>query len=283
MIRVNKIKKQFGANIVLNGVSLSVEAGKIYGLIGHNGAGKTTLMTIMAGLSEADSGKCIFSGSGISYLPDVPGFYDYLSCGEYMDFLLSGVSVPVKRSKTELLRMVGLSEKTRVGSMSRGMRQRLGIGASLVSNPDMLLLDEPTSALDPAGRMEVLDILKVLRSEGKAILLSTHVLADMENVCDKVGFLHNGIIKRQLNVCDLQDGFTWLIRFRNEIILEGKHEHFNMQKVDVNTYRIILNPSKIIEGQQEALKYLSLIKQPIESIQNDTQNLDAIFQEVCKA
>lgn len=282
MISVNKIKKQFGTNVVLNGVSLSVEAGEIYGLIGHNGAGKTTLMTIMAGLSKADSGKCIFSGSGISYLPDVPGFYDYLSCGEYMDFLLSGVSVPVKRSKTELLRMVGLSEKTRVGSMSRGMRQRLGIGASLVSNPDMLLLDEPTSALDPAGRMEVLDILKVLRSEGKAILLSTHVLADMENVCDKVGFLHNGIIKRQLNVCDLHDGFTWLIRFRNEIILEGKHENFNMQKVDVNTYRIILNPSKIIEGQQETLKYLSSIKQPIESIQNDTQNLDAIFQEVCK-
>lgn len=283
MISVNEIKKQFGSNIVLNGVSLSVQAGEIYGLIGHNGAGKTTLMTIMAGLSKADSGECTLSGKGISYLPDVPGFYEYLSCGEYIDFLLSGLSIPAKRSKTELLKMVGLSENIRVGSMSRGMRQRLGIAASLVNDPDVLLLDEPTSALDPAGRMEVLDILKSLRNEGKAILLSTHVLADMENVCDKVGFLHDGVIKRQLDIGALQDGCAWIVRFQNEPELDVQHDHFHIQKVEANTYKIMLSTSSIIAGQQEALKYLSSLNERIESIQNDTQNLDAIFQEVCRA
>ena len=98
MISVNNIKKQFGLNEVLRGVSLSVSAGEIYGLIGHNGAGKTTLMTIMAGLCKADSGECILSGNGISYLPDVPGFFEYLTCGEYIDFLLSGLKAPSKRT-----------------------------------------------------------------------------------------------------------------------------------------------------------------------------------------
>lgn len=283
MISVNNIKKQFGTNNVLNGVSLSVKAGEIYGLIGHNGAGKTTLMTIMAGLGKADSGECLLSGKGISYLPDVPGFYEYLTCGEYMDFLLSGLREPAKRSKTELLKMVGLSEKIRVGSMSRGMRQRLGIGTALVNNPDVILLDEPTSALDPAGRMEILDILKNLRNEGKAILLSTHVLADMENICDEVGFLHDGIIKRQLNIAELQDACSWIVRFCNEIVLQEKRDAFTVQKINATTYKITMSSMDIASGQQDALKFLATLGHRIESIHNDTQNLDAIFQEVCRS
>lgn len=282
MISVSNIKKRFGSNEVLNGVSLSVQSGQIYGLIGHNGAGKTTLMTIMAGLGKADSGECILKGKGISYLPDVPGFFEYLTCGEYIDFLLSGLTIDPKRSKVELLKMVGLSEKIRVGSMSRGMRQRLGIAAALVNDPDVILLDEPTSALDPSGRMEVLDILKSLKNEGKAILLSTHVLADMENVCDEVGFLHGGIIKQQLSVDKLQDGCTWIVRFCNEVNIDNQNKAFNLQRIDNKTYKLIMNPTDISAGQQAAFLYLASLKQQIDSIHNDTKNLDAIFQEVCR-
>ena len=114
LLKTEGLGIQFGGLKAVDEFNFEIDKNQLFGLIGPNGAGKTTLMTIMAGLSKADSGKCIFSGNGISYLPDIPGFYDYLSCGEYMDFLLSGVSLPVKRSKTELLRMVGLLENTRI-------------------------------------------------------------------------------------------------------------------------------------------------------------------------
>lgn len=283
MILVNNLKKKFGTNVVLDGVSLSVNAGEIYGLIGHNGAGKTTLMTIMAGLEKADSGECILKGKGISYLPDVPGFYEYLTCGEYIDFLLRGQHISAPKSKIELLDMVGLTEKIRIGSMSRGMRQRLGIAASLVSDPDVLLLDEPTSALDPSGRMEVLEILKDLRYEGKAILLSTHVLADMENICDEVGFLHDGGIKRQIKISDLQDRNAWIISFNDEISLENQSNSFALQRIDGHTYRFLINSSDASRDQNALLKYLITIDRRITSIHNDMQSLDAIFQEVCKS
>lgn len=281
MIKVENIKKKFGNNVVLNGVSFVVKDGEIYGLIGHNGAGKTTLMTIMAGLNKADSGECIFDGKSISYLPDIPGFYDYLTCGEYLDFLFSSLSVKSKRSKAELLRMVGLSEKIRIRSMSRGMRQRLGIGAAIVNDPDVILFDEPTSALDPDGRMEVLDILKSLRNEGKTILFSTHVLTDMESICDEVGFLNDGIIKHQLCITELQDSCSWIVKFRNEIFLESSKKEFFLNRIDKNTYKISIKTLDISKGQEAALLYLASLKQQIESIHNDKQNLDAIFQEVC--
>ena len=122
--------------------------------------------------------------------------------------------------RDQLLTLVGLKGNERIRIMSRGMKQRLGIAAALVTNPDVLLLDEPTSALDPMGRHELMEIMKQLREDGKTIILSTHILADMERVCDKVGFLHNGSIQREVRINDLLSGRedTWEITFDCSII-----------------------------------------------------------------
>ena len=141
MVKVDGIRKTFGAHEVLKGVSFEIKEGTIYGLIGKNGAGKTTLMNIMTGLLEANGGTVDMGSStwgsknksSVGYLPDLPNFYDYLTTDEYLDFLLMD-SNPVRRN--DLLKMVGLSSGLRIKTMSRGMRQRLGIAAVLVNDPE---------------------------------------------------------------------------------------------------------------------------------------------------
>ena len=196
MLKVDGIRKSFSGNDVLRGVSFSIKQGEIYGLIGKNGAGKTTLLNIMAGLMDKDAGTLKKDGV-IGYLPDLPNFFEYLKTDEYLDFLLMDKD---KKRRDELLDMVGLKSGLKVKTMSRGMRQRLGIAAALVNNPDIILFDEPTSALDPLGRKDVKDILLNLKDKGKTIVLSTHILADMDKICDRAGFLHNGIIAKEVDV-----------------------------------------------------------------------------------
>ena len=166
MLCINGIAKSFGDHSVLKDASFSVGKGEIYGLIGENGAGKTTLMNIISGLSAADAGS-FFVGKEdlplkrVGYLPDVPSFFDYLSTKEYIDFLLMNTR-KANTKRDQLLTLVGLKGNERIRIMSRGMKQRLGIAAALVTNPDVLLLDEPTSALDPMGRHELMEIMKQL-------------------------------------------------------------------------------------------------------------------------
>jgi ABC-2 type transport system ATP-binding protein len=283
MIEVKNIAKRFGNKEVLRDVSLSVPAGSIYGLIGHNGAGKTTLMTIMAGLCHADSGEVNYNGKNICYLPDVPRFFEHLSCGEYLDFLASALDGPQKRSREELLSLVGLEAKTKVGSMSRGMRQRLGIAAVLVNDPDVLLLDEPTSALDPSGRMELISILKKLRMEGKSILLSTHILADMESVCDEVAFLHKGIICKHLYIDDLQKTNSWVIEFEDSITSVEENDNFLISLSNEKTMIIQMPTDRKLESQSAVFEYLRKLNNPIKKIRNEFIDLDHIFQEVCNS
>ncbi|MBP3879301.1 MAG: ABC transporter ATP-binding protein [Lachnospiraceae bacterium] len=280
MISVQNIRKSFGEKTVLRDVSLSVKEASIYGLIGHNGAGKTTLMSIMAGLNKADSGSCDYGGKRISYLPDIPGFFEYLTAEEYIQFLMSGAWNGPKSAKEDILRQVGLDGRVRISRMSRGMRQRLGIAAALVNDPDILLLDEPTSALDPAGRMELMQILRDLREQGKSVLLSTHILADMENLCDEVGFLHKGIIQRSVNVRELNNRNAWIVQ------LDSRPDwpDTSFEQVSVigdRLLRIELGGDDHIKNQQNALQWLSSLGSGIVSIRNESRTLEDLFQEVC--
>jgi ABC-2 type transport system ATP-binding protein len=289
MIEINQVEKRFGKHSILRKVSFFVQPGEIYGLIGKNGAGKTTLMNIMAGLSSADSGYCRICGEEVypgrenlkvGYLPDLPAFYEYLSTGEYLDFLLMNSD---KNRRNELLRLVDLPSNIRISTMSRGMRQRLGIAAAIVNNPDVILLDEPTSALDPSGRAEVMEILNELKKEGKAIVLSTHILTDMEHICDKVGFLTDGVIKHSCNISELSDGCDFVrVAFKekvNQEILRQMGLEYSL--MDGNIYRFEIDQKDVLNSQKKIFNTFLRLNLEITSIRNESNSLDKIFQEVC--
>jgi ABC-2 type transport system ATP-binding protein len=208
MIRIEELVKTYGSVRALDGLSLNVRPGVVYGFLGPNGAGKTTSMRILSGLARPDGGRAWIMGrevgrpgadvrSLVGVLPEEPAFYGWMTPREYLrDFVapLYGLRGPAAARRTdELLAIVGLQEAAsrRIGGFSRGMRQRLGLAQALIHQPPVLLLDEPVSALDPAGRKEVLDLIETLRGK-TTILLSTHILADVERVCDVVGIIARG-------------------------------------------------------------------------------------------
>lgn len=283
MIRVRNIRKSFDGKVVLKDVSFEIEPGTIYGLIGINGAGKTTLMNIMTGLLDADGGECEFTDGDkrlkVGYLPDLASFYDYLNTDEYLDLLLTD-SDPGKRD--ELLSRVSLSPGIRIGKMSRGMRQRLGIAAVLAGDPDVILLDEPTSALDPAGRNDVREIMMDLKAAGKTIMLSTHVLADMDSICDNAGFLHNGIIVREVDVRENKNTVTgFAVRFEKDIDGSVFSDLGDMACiVDEKTVEFTLDEKDLLKSQQNIFGKLSKSDVVIESIYTTTPDLEHIFKDV---
>jgi len=190
------LSKRYGDTIALDGVDLSVSPGSIYGLAGPNGAGKTTLLAILAGLRRHTSGDVRIDARPVevAVLPDTPRFDPWLTGREVVILSQSLVDSEGPPGRIdEVLRETGLAdaEGRRIGGYSRGMLQRLGIAATLVGSPSLILLDEPASALDPQGRREVLDLIARLRGTA-TILFSSHILADVQEVCDTVGILHEG-------------------------------------------------------------------------------------------
>jgi ABC-2 type transport system ATP-binding protein len=214
MINASGLNKEFKTFCALKGVDMNVSKGEIYGFIGHNGAGKSTTMNILAGLSRPTSGYCVVNGRniaeikhpgelGVGYLPESPQFYSWMTAFETLQHL----GVKIKRTRIiEILEWVGLkdSARRRVGGFSRGMKQRLGIGAALINDPALLILDEPSSALDPEGRADVLRLIAEMKKMGKTILFSTHILNDVERVCDTVGIISSGSMIFEKPLSELQ-------------------------------------------------------------------------------
>lgn len=208
MIIIENLHKSFKENEVLKGLNLKVVEGEIYGFIGKNGAGKTTTLNILAGISAFNDGKCSINSKTLSkepngefgncgFLPEEPKFYSYMTGFEYLSLMgkiLGQSKQDITIRSNELLKIVGLIEtkKKKIGSFSRGMRQRLGLAVAMYHKPKVLLLDEPSSALDPVGRQDMANILLSLKNEGVTIMLSTHILSDVESICDRVGVLSDG-------------------------------------------------------------------------------------------
>jgi ABC-2 type transport system ATP-binding protein len=201
-----ELSKRYGGTVALAGVDLEVQPGELVGLLGPNGAGKSTLVKIACGLVRASAGDARVAGepagsaaarATIGYLAELFRFPDWLRADELLTLhqrLAGSDGGPAERR--ELLELVGLADAadTKVGAMSKGMQQRLGIAQALVGAPRLLMLDEPTSALDPVGRRIVRDLLLELKSRGVAVLLNSHLLSEIERVCDRVAILVGGRI-----------------------------------------------------------------------------------------
>jgi ABC-2 type transport system ATP-binding protein len=206
-IRVEGLRKTFGDVRALDGLTLTVEPGTIFGFLGPNGAGKTTTIRILTGLARPSGGRAWVLGMDtgaarreiarhVGYLPEEPAFYSWMTPREFLDHIgrIFGLGAAERGARVEeLLDLVGLAGVSgrRVGGFSRGMRQRLALAQTLVNRPEVLFLDEPASALDPAGRRDVLKLITQLRGQC-TVFMSTHILADVERVCDTVGIIARG-------------------------------------------------------------------------------------------
>jgi ABC-2 type transport system ATP-binding protein len=214
-LRCEGLAKRYGRRDALLGVSLQVEPGELVGLLGPNGAGKSTLVKIACGLVRPTGGAAWVAGApagsaparaALGYLAELFRFPGWLRAWEVLDLhqRLAG-SDGGPRERDELLELVGLADArdVRVEAMSKGMQQRLGLAQALVGSPQLLLLDEPTSALDPVGRRLVREVLLELKARGAAVLLNSHLLGEVEQVCDRVAIVDKGRLIREGSPADL--------------------------------------------------------------------------------
>jgi ABC-2 type transport system ATP-binding protein len=224
-VEVRDLEKTFRPEVfgkpvtALRGVSFDVPEGQCFGYLGQNGAGKTTTLKILTGLMTPTRGEARLLGEpagdaasrrSLGYLPENPYFYEHLTPVEALAFYgrLSGVSAADVKARTpELLRRVAIDDVAtrRIRGFSKGMRQRLGLAAALIAEPPLLLLDEPLSGLDPQGRHLVKEIVLSERRAGRTVFLCSHVLADVEELCDRVVVIHGGQVVRDGSIADLLD------------------------------------------------------------------------------
>lgn len=215
-LKVDRLFKSFHSNMtrrripVLEGVSFTMKQGEIFGFLGPNGAGKTTTMKCIIGLLKPDGGEItlfdqpsdsIDSRKRLGFLPEHPYFYEYLSGREFLRFTAQLCGVPgreIEARTSTLLEKVGMAKRSdlKMRKFSKGMTQRIGLAHALIHNPDLIILDEPFSGLDPIGRKELRDIILDLRREGKTIFFSSHIIQDMELICDRVAIMLDGRIRK---------------------------------------------------------------------------------------
>lgn len=201
----------------VRGISFAVRAGEVFGLLGPNGSGKSTTLKMVLGLLHPTSGYLRVLGQSprevkikerIGYVPEESYLYPYLTCEETLDFYgtLFDLNAGERRTRIEqLLEMIGLQHARRrtVGEFSKGMARRVGLAQALINDPDLIILDEPTSGLDPLGCRQVKDLIVALARRGKTIVLSSHLLADVEDICDRVAILYNGQIQAEGTIGEL--------------------------------------------------------------------------------
>ena len=242
------LKKRFQA---LNNLSLTIKENEIFGYLGANGTGKTTTFKLMLGLIFPDTGDIKFWGvsfqdvktrANIGYLPENPYFYSYLTGQESLNVTASMFDMKsnIKKERiNEMLDLVNLqhAKDIQLRKYSRGMLQRLGIAQALVHDPKLLILDEPMSGLDPMGRKDMRNIILSCKDQGKTVLFSSHIISDVEMICDRASILSNGVLKKIITVDDIMDRDSngWEITFKGNAdtieSINSKNENFILKQL----------------------------------------------------
>ena len=302
MVQVENLRKSYGKFTALDGMELQIEKGQLYGFVGPNGAGKTTTMRIMSGLLSADSGKVCVDGidvletpekvkEKIGYMPDFFGVYDNLKVKEYMEFFASIYGITGKdayRNYMEKLDMVNLSEKENeyVDGLSRGMKQRLCLARCLIHEPSLLILDEPASGLDPRARFEMKEILRRLSGMGKTILISSHILPELAEMCTHVGIIEGG----KTIVSGAVDEIMAKFNNSNPLVMtcvHGQEKAIAFLKENKEIQTISTDGNKIYVGYagtsaQEAQLLKQLLEQGvlISAYGREEGNLESLFMQI---
>ncbi|KLT19505.1 ABC transporter ATP-binding protein [Neobacillus vireti] len=306
MIEIIDLTKKYGKFTALDSLNLTIEKGTVFGFVGQNGAGKSTTFSILATLLSPTSGTAYINGHNISkepktvrsqigYMPDFFGVYDQLKAVEYLDFY--GASYGISQSERsklipQLLELVNLTQKqdSYVDVLSRGMKQRLCLARSLIHDPEVLILDEPASGLDPRARVEMREILKELKNMGKTILISSHILPELAEMCDSIGIIDQGRLVAEGSVNEIQQ------RLRGEKLIIAKLyreldravNFFEDQPLvsqlakrdDGESLQFMFKGS--VEEQVQMLKNALLHDIPIVSFSEIETNLEDVFMEITK-
>jgi len=237
IVRTEGLVKRYDKTLAVAGIDLTVERGEIFGLVGPNGAGKTTTLRMLATLLRPTAGSAQIAGWSVTedadevrrvlgFMPDIFGVYDDMKVWEYLDFFARCYGLPAaarRRMIGDLLELVDLADKRDdyVQTLSRGMEQRLCLAHALVHDPQILLLDEPASGLDPRARVELRELLRELRSLGKTILISSHILPELEELCTSVAIVDRGLVLAQGRVADIERRLRFGAVLRVRLMLEG--------------------------------------------------------------
>ncbi|MEY8338693.1 ABC transporter ATP-binding protein [Lachnospiraceae bacterium 62-35] len=305
MLKVQGLKKAYGKIDVLDDLNMDVPQGALYGFIGPNGAGKTTAIKIMVGLLKPDEGfvsfgdKRVDQGKGdwkweVGYVPDSFGVYDNLQVSEYMEFFAScyGIEGLKARKRCEfLLEQVGLEDKISqyVDGLSRGMKQRLCLARALIHDPGFLILDEPSSGLDPGTRLEFKEILMDLKNQGKTILISSHVLSELSELCTDVGIIDKGKILLSGSIQNIMSQ----VNTSNPLIISiygGRTEravalmksHPYVQTITVKGGDVAVRFSGDDEDETVLLQQLVDADIPVRSFSREKGSLESLFLELTR-
>lgn len=311
IIEIRNLRKTYGKLIAVSDLSLTVEQGAIFGFVGPNGAGKTSTMRILTTLMSPTSGEAFVAGSSVTkdprgvrrsigYMPDFFGVYDDMTVWEYLDFFGACYEIPeAKRASInkDLLELVDLSHRRddRVEGLSRGMKQRLALARTLAHDPQVLILDEPASGLDPRARIEIRELLVELSHMGKTVFFSTHILADVAEICTDVGIIEAGKLVAAGKLEEMQ---RRLMPFRRiHIALLGKLEEAQaalagmegVTSVTVETQADSAGRSQLVAEYNgddtevsAILARLVTMGLPIVHFSEDVRDLEAVFMQATK-
>jgi len=237
IVRTEGLVKRYDRTVAVAGIDLAIDQGEIFGLVGPNGAGKTTTLRMLATLLRPDAGTAEINGWSVTrnpdevrrvlgFMPDAFGVYDDMKVWEYLDFFARCYGLPAasrRRMIGDLLELVDLGDRrdAYVQDLSRGMQQRLCLAHALVHDPQVLLLDEPASGLDPRARVELRELLRELRSMGKTIVISSHILPELEELCTSVAIVDRGQVLAQGRVSEIEQRLRFGAVLRMQLLLEG--------------------------------------------------------------
>lgn len=302
MLSIHNLRKNFGKFTALNGLELEIQKGELFGFVGPNGAGKTTTMKIISGLLKADSGEVEVAGidaikdhrglkEKIGYMPDFFGVYDNLKALEYMEFYASIYGITGQEAKNlcyDLMEIVNLTDKAEayVDSLSRGMKQRLCLARCLVHNPELLILDEPASGLDPRARFEMKEILRNLRDMGKTIIISSHILPELAEMCSTIGIIEKGnmVIKGTVDeiMATMSTNNPLVIKIleKQEVAVRILKENPLVENISIQSDRLSISYKGMIEQEAELLTSLVENQVKIASFSREEGNLESLFMQI---